>query len=259
MLNCAVEVVYGDGFIRLFPEARAVFHCSGGAYLAVPTDNGRILSLRPGKMTVILEGIEHEGRKISTCFATVANLEACSLCRIEIDAEPGAVPVITGKLHYAGDVTEASLSIDGTLMDSQAPAVECRGFESGEAITNIEGIAHQPSAGCRCERCRDGDDDHKSLVCCRNARKPVPAEVDLMAPGAEIETILADGGIAIQRGPDGSMNIDLTNLAWRLSSATPHASFSFMAISSTGKTTGYGDARHRCGEGAWKLWKSARQ
>lgn len=234
LLNSAVAVSYTDAFRQAFPHARATFHSEGGGYLPYTADDGSYMFLRPGNVNVILDGLTLDGHEFSYAFHRIEGLSAASVCGLTLDAaNVSGTEVVKAAFLYDGSENFKELAVTHELASTPSPELECSGFESGMAISNVEGTYTGRTLTLSVKDAAELSMTTEAVFISGSIGSAWPAEVNLMSLDSETASLLEEGGIAVRKGADETV-VDLTGVASRLSVARPHALFTFLATGPTG-------------------------
>lgn len=234
LLNAAVTVNYSEAFRCAFPAARATFHSDGGGYLPYTVTDGSYMFLRPGNVSVILDGLSIDGTEFSYAFHRIDGLQAASVCGLTLDAiTVSGTAVVKAEFLYDGTETVKELAVTPQLASSPSPTLESGGFQSGAAISNVEGTYTGRTLSLSVKDAAELSMTTSAKFIADSIDEAWPAEVNLMNLDKETASLLAEGGITVTEGAEDT-TVDLTGVASRLSVAHPHATFTFLAIGPTG-------------------------
>lgn len=239
LANTVFKVCFDDAVGNYVSQASAIFHSGGGAYLEYPAGEDRMLYVKQGPITMLLDLTLADGRRLRFIAATLEGTKKGHVYDVAVGIEPSTAGVPVVEVSFGEGLSDNDVAIELTeeFINSPAPSIVATGFRSGEELIVKEGMrpASTPAISVGTSRLQRFILDISASA---SGLESLPQEIDLAHLTPELSSKLDDCGIAVTAA-NGNLTVDFASMISRLrvSPAGASAHLSMIAVGETGKVS----------------------
>lgn len=205
LVNTLFTVNYTDAFKGYMTAWSASFANDGGT-VEYPADATSPVYLAPGKVTLSISVTKPNGLQASFEVATV-EAQPRYHYTVTVDVNDGNVGDATLNISFSEDLaTEVvEINLDDKLLSAAAPAVEADGFTPGTPVDFVAGLGSDAALRMNIVAMAGIKEVTLATESAPLLRAGWPAEIDLIAAGADQQALLTSlgfSGLGLWRNPD---------------------------------------------------------
>lgn len=239
LANSIFDISFAPGFMDYFSNPSALLHSEGGDFLRFTPEENRLAYIKPGNISLIINGITPEGTVCEFLATTIENVQAQNFYNITLDIQQGESDtprlIISFEETTSGD--DVVIDLTPEFLQAEAPDISAIGFTSGTAITIPEGDTPVDPTGFTISGAHVN-----SVILTTKAQSLInkgwPAEIDLTKADRSTLSLMQRLGLKLTGNGSDISDIDLTETISRLLASDSEATFSLMATGAEGKISG---------------------